>query len=170
MTAMKKNSRSAIFKTQKGTALMVAMLILVGITLLSLAGINTSILELRMARNAESAGSAFQTAVAATEQVLSNTSNLPATGPLDPKTAIALPATAPFICNDGDCADGAQEEILAWATRKQDCAPPPRARLASSLTSFSAFVYEAEAQVDKNFTGNGRSGLRQGYILLGPKC
>lgn len=170
MIAMNMFPRNANYRTQKGTALMVAMLILIGITLLSLAGINTSILELRMARNAESAGSAFQTAIAATEQVLSDTANLPATGALNTKTAIALPATAPFICNDGDCADGAEEEILAWATRIQDCAPPPRARLASSLTSFSAFVYEAEAQVDKNFTGNGRSGLRQGYILLGPKC
>ena len=149
--------------SQKGTALMVAMLILIGITLLSLAGVNTSILELRMARNTEASVNTFQTAVAALDNILSDQNNLPTTGALNTPQAVAMPGTQPFTLQAG-------ETITASATRLLDCAPPPRARLASSLTSFSAFVYEASVTVDKNATGNGRTGMAQGYILLGPKC
>ncbi len=153
---------------QQGTALMVAMIILIGITLLSLAGANTSILELRMARNTEATATTQQTALAVIDFIVSDPTNLPATGPLNTPVAVTLPDN-PGIPGEVFDTVGA-ETITATASRISDCAPPPRARLASSLTSYSAFVYEASSEVDKNATGNGRSGMAQGYILLGPKC
>ena len=176
MNAMK-HCHGFIARTrQKGTALMVALIILIGITLLSIAGINTSILELRMARNLESTSNTFQVAMAALDYVVSDDANLPTTGPLDTPDPVTLPQDTPaydgelFDCSDGDCGNGAGEEITTTATRLADCAPPPRARLATSLPAFSAFEYEARARVDKNATGNGRTEMVLGYILLGPKC
>ncbi len=163
------NRNIATYKSkQRGTALMVAMIILIGITLLSLAGANTSILELRMARNTEATATTQQTALAAIDFIVSDDANLPATGPLYTPVAVVLPDDPAVPGEVFDTTGG--ETITATATRISDCAPPPRARLASSLTSYSAFVYEAAATVDKNATGNGRSGMAQGYILLGPKC
>ncbi len=154
---------------QKGTALMVAMVILIGITLLSLAGINTSILELRMARNMEASANTFQTAMAALDFIFSDPdNNLPVSGDTNVTINVTLPDDAGV---DGEVFDvtGA-DSITATAVRLLDCAPPPRARLGQSLAAFSAFVYEASVTVDKNDTGNGRIGMAQGYILMGPKC
>lgn len=176
MKTMCKRKFASWKSRQQGTALMVAMIILIGITLLSLAGANTSILELRMARNAEATANTQQTALAAIDFIINDDANLPTTGPLNTSQTVTLPqdTTADdgelFDCNDGDCSNGSEEEITATATRLLDCAPPPRARLASSLTSFSAFVYEASVTVDKSATGDGRTSMAQGYILLGPKC
>ncbi len=176
MKAMFNQKLASLKSKQQGTALMVAMVILIGITLLSLAGANTSILELRMARNTEATATTQQTALAAIDFIVSDDANLPTTGALGAPQTVTLPQNTTaydgelFDCRDGDCSDGAGEEITATATRIADCMPPPRARLASSLTSYSAFVYEAAATIDKNATGNGRSGMAQGYILLGPKC
>lgn len=153
---------------QHGTALMLAMIILIGITLLSLAGINTSILELRMARNTESVKNTFQVGLATIDYIVGNTDNLPTTGALYDEVPVTLPDDPDVAGEPFDLVAG--ETITATATRTQDCAPPPRARLAFSLASFSAFVYEARAAVDKNATGDGRTEMRQGYILLGPKC
>lgn len=176
MKTMYKRKFTSYKSKQQGTALMVAMIVLIGITLLSLAGANTSILELRMARNTEATVSTQQTALAALDFIVSDDANLPTTGALGTPQPVTLPQNTTaydgelFDCTDGDCSDGAGEEITATAARIADCAPPPRARLASSLTSYSAFVYEAAVTIDKNATGNGRSGMAQGYILLGPKC
>lgn len=153
---------------QQGTALMVAMIILTGITLLSLAGANTSILELRMARNTEATATTQQTALAVLDFIISDDTNLPVTGPLDTPVPVTLPDDPGVPGELFDTVAG--ESITATASRLIDCAPPPRARLASSLTSYSAFVYEASVTIDKNATGNGRAGMAQGYILLGPKC
>jgi hypothetical protein len=169
---MKKAMWNRSFETlkwrQQGTALMVAMIVLIGISLLSLAGANTSILELRMARNTEATATTQQTALATIDFIINDDTNLPATGPLYTPVTVALPDDPGVPGELFDTVAG--ESIDATATRISDCMPPPRARLASSLTSYSAFGYEAAATVDKNATGNGSSGMLQGYILLGPKC
>ena len=168
MKTMSYRNRATSKSKQQGTALMVSMIILIGITLLSLAAANTSILELRMARNTEAKATTQQTTLAAIDFIVSDDANLPATGPLNSPVSVTLPDDPGVPGEVFDTVGG--ETITATAMRISDCAPPPRARLASSLTSYSAFVYEAAATVDKNATGNGRSGMAQGYVLLGPKC
>ena len=168
MNAMRNRNFDTLEPGQQGTALLVAMIILIGISLLSLAGANTSILELRMARNTEATATTQQTALAAIDFIVNDDSHLPATGPLDTPVTITLPDDPAVSGEVFDTVAG--ESMDATAKRISDCAPPPRARLASSLTSYSAFGYEAAATVDKNATGNGSSGMVQGYILLGPKC
>jgi Tfp pilus assembly protein PilX len=138
------------------------MVILAGATILSLAAVNTSIMEMRMAGNVEAQGSTFQLGAAAVDYVLSDLSNLPSTGPLNLPVSVTL-ADSLFTVASGD-------SVVATATRTEDCAAPPRARSGSSITAFSAFGYEIAAAINKNSSGFGSSSMAQGYVLLGPKC
>ena len=147
---------------QRGVTLLVVMLMLIGISLISIASVNTSVMELRMARNAESTTNNFQTALATIDFVISNPANLPTVGPLNQPIAVAL-AGAPFVTSAGD-------SVSASATRIEDCGSPPRMRAASSMMAYSAFQYEITASLNKNASGMGQSGIVQGYLQLGPKC
>ncbi|MCH9674693.1 MAG: pilus assembly PilX N-terminal domain-containing protein [Gammaproteobacteria bacterium] len=147
---------------QRGIALIVALILLAGATLIGIAAVNTSVMELKMAGNAEAMGDSFQTALAAIDFVMSDTSNLPTVGALGIKRAANL-VDPVFTANTN-------ETITAWATRLDDCGLPPRARSASSVVAYSAFVYEVGSSIDRHATGFGLSEMSQGYILLGPKC
>lgn len=151
---------------QRGVALIVALIVLMGVTLISLAGAGQSAMELRMARNLDAAGNSFQAAESIIDLILQNAdTTLPTTGALliPSDVTSTLPDVPVFATSGG-------ETISATTVRLLDCAPPPRARSGSSITAFSAFAYEVIADVDRNATGNGRTGLAQGYMTLGPKC
>ena len=147
---------------QKGVVLIVVLMMLVGITLISMAAVNTSVMELRMARNAEYGVNTFQTALSAVDFVISNPANLPTLGPLMQPTPVTLTGSM-FAAGTGDT-------VTAAAVRVGECGLPPRMRSANSLMAFSAFTYEITADLDKNVSGMGRTGIVQGYVQLGPKC
>lgn len=147
---------------QRGVTLLVVMLILIGISLISVASVNTSVMELRMARNAESTTNNYQTALATIDYVIADPSNLPTLGPLNQPATVTLTG-APFNTSTGD-------SLAASAMRIEDCAAPPRMVSATSMLAYSAFRYEITADLDKNASGMGQSGIVQGYLQLGPKC
>jgi hypothetical protein len=148
---------------QRGTALLFSMIILVALTFIGVAAVNTGVMEVRMAGHLEEQMNAFQTAQAVIDYVISDSGNLPATGPLNTPSTVALPDEDPFTVNTG-------ETLTAQAERVIDCGQPPRIRGASSLLAFSSFSYKISADVDKVATGRGQSYQRQGYMILGPKC
>jgi hypothetical protein len=43
-------------------------------------------------------------------------------------------------------------------------------RAANSLMAYSAFNYEITANLDKNKSGMGQTGVVQGFLRLAPKC
>lgn len=43
-------------------------------------------------------------------------------------------------------------------------------RAANSMMAFSAFDYEITANLDKNGSGMGQTGVVQGFLQMGPKC
>ena len=149
-------------RRQRGVALLVALILLIGVTLLSVAAVSTSVMELRMAGNSELAATTYQRTLAAVDYVVADSTNLPATGPLNELNAVAL-AGDPFQLTGGD-------SISAFAARTADCAAPPRMRNASSMKAYSAFNFEVSALAEQDASGAGRAGVRQGYVLLGPKC
>lgn len=147
---------------QRGTTLLVALVLLLGVTVFSIASVNTSMMELHIAGSSEASATTFQTAQAALDFTISDSGNLPTSGPLHQPAAVTLTgsqfgATSPDYVN-------------AFATRTRDCGAPPRARKGSSLTAFSAFSYEVSVDIDKTTSGMGRTAMAQGYVLLGPKC
>ncbi len=83
-------SRTPAEPYQKGVVLIVVMMMLIGVTLISIATVNTSVMELRMARNAEFGVNNFQTALSAVDFVISDTANLPTVGPLMQPAPVTL--------------------------------------------------------------------------------
>lgn len=147
---------------QNGVTLVVVLMMLIGITLVSMAAVNTSIMELRMARNAEYGVNNFQTALSAVDFVISDPANLPTVGPLMQPAPVSL--TDPlFGVDTGD-------SMTASAIRVGECGLPPRMRAANSMMAFSAFDYEITANLDKNASGMGQTGVVQGFLQMGPKC
>ena len=147
---------------QKGVVLIVVLMMLIGITLISLATVNTSVMELRMARNAEFSVNNFQTALSAVDFVISDSANLPTVGPLMESAPVTLTGSV-FGVTAGDT-------VTASAVRIGECGLPPRMGAANSLMAFSAFNYEITADLDKNGSGMGQTGVVQGFLQMGPKC
>ena len=153
---------------ERGAVLIIALVLLTGVTLIAVSGATTSTAELRMAGAMESQSNNFHTAAAAIDFVISDDSNFPTVGPLNVAATVVLPDD-PLVDHEVFDVTG-DDEINATATRLQDCAPPPRVRSASSLKAFSAFRYEIAVTLDKPDRGMGQTGMTQGFILLGPKC
>lgn len=147
---------------QKGVVLVVVLMMLIGVTLIGMAAVNTGVMELRMARNAEFGINNFQTALSAVDFVISDPANLPAVGPLMQPSPVSLSGSV-FSAAAGDT-------VTASAARVGECGLPPRMRSANSLMAFSAFDYEITASLDKNGTGSGQAGIVQGFLQMGPKC
>lgn len=147
---------------QSGVVLVVVLMMLIGITLISMATVNTSVMELRMARNAEFGVNNFQTALSAVDFVISDPANLPSLGPLMQPAPVTLTG-ALFTASAGDT-------VTASAVRVGECGLPPRMRSANSLMAYSAFDYEITANLDKNGSGMGQTGVVQGFLQMGPKC
>lgn len=147
---------------QGGFVLIVVLLILIGVTLISTAAVNTSVMELRMARNAEFNVNNFQTAVSAVDFVIADHTNFPTVGPL--RMPVDVPLTGSVFT------EKAGESVSATAARMEECSLPPRMRAANSMMAYSAFTYEVRATIDKNQSGMGQTGIAQGYLNMGPKC
>lgn len=147
---------------QRGVVLVVVLMMLIGITLVSMAALNTSVMELRMARNTEFGVNNFQTALSAVDFVISDPANLPTVGPLMTPTPVTLTGSL-FSASAGDM-------VAASAIRVSECDLPPRMGNANSLMAFSAFNYEITADLNKNVSGRGQTGVVQGYLQIGPKC
>jgi Tfp pilus assembly protein PilX len=151
-------------------ALIVSLIMLVGVTVIAIAGVNQSSMELRMARNLASGAETFEIAEAAIDFMLNDpASTLPVSGSVLVPTDVPLPGTT----DPGTVfytASGSNNSITATATRLLDCAPPPRAVFGTSVTVYSAFVFEVSGDADRTGTGDGRTGISQGYVQLGPKC
>lgn len=147
---------------QRGVVLLVVLMMLIGVTLISMAAVNTSVMELRMARNSEFGTNNFQTALSAVDFVISDEANLPKIGPLMEPVPVTLSGSL-FSVTSGDA-------ITASAVRVGECGLPPRMRAANSLMAFSSFEYEITADLDKNSSGMGQTGVVQGFLQLGPKC
>ena len=167
-------------KSQKGSALLFSFILMIALTFIAIASVNTGIMEIKMAGSVEEQMNAFQTAVAGIDFALSDPSFLPSTGALNIPIEVInctnnsctsdLAAVPTLPGSAFDTPDSGDESIVATVERTLDCGLPPRTKDASSLLNFSSFAYEATADIDKTTTNRGRSYQLQGYLTLGPKC
>ena len=146
---------------QRGTVIILVMLILAGATILAVGSMDSALFELRMAAQ-ESSTQNSQLNHAAIDYAISDTSVLPSSGALGVYSSITLPDPV-FALEAGDTLD-------LSAARLEDCGPPPRSDIANSLSAFSSFKYEIKSTLTQDASGRGRSEMLQGYLLLGPKC
>lgn len=159
--------------SQQGVALAVALMILVGVTVVSLSMLASSMMELVMAGSEEARTTAFQKAEAGIDAVAADTSNFQVFGNVGHKnctsgfaskyggtcnaTAVTLPG--------GYDATGSEMSVRREAPLEQ-C--PPRG-MSTSCESYSVATFSMDSRFDATQTRGGRVDLIQGYLLLVPK-
>ena len=160
---------------QQGTALFTALIILVAVTIVSLASLGTSMLELKMSGNEESSTYAFEAAQAAIdEMVRDHQNNFPVVGAVGYKRCttnagiscdtfdIVLPDKKPFSAKENNT------KIVIERVTEDRC-PPRSRRIATSCKAMNAATFQVDATWDRSWRGDGRSDLSQGFIVLVPK-
>lgn len=156
---------------QAGTALVIALVLLAAITLLAVAAVQTSIMEMRMATSDEMRMQSFQGTDSAIDFVIR-----------DFNTYQKLLGSADSVCvnktGDSTCAGGnriEQEPLYAGTdvltvnlAKLGDCLPPPRIKGSSSVKEFTRFDYVIDSQLDRTAQGGGKTHLWRGYMQLSP--
>lgn len=157
--------------SQRGASLFTSLIILVGITLLALGSLGTSLMELRMANNAEAGSAAYQLAQAGIDTTLSSPEEY----------YIVKGAVGETRCyNLAGCIDtiatmpepintkwNANSNLRITRVTNETC--PPRTRnSATSCAKQKASAFVSESSYDATLAGQGRSELAQGYIKLIP--
>jgi len=159
---------------QRGAALFTALIMLVALTLLALASLGTSLLELRMSGNEEMAMSAFQSAQAGVDVVIIDAIAK------EPKIVIARGNKGATNCyNVSGCTYTIPEDLIPppvksnfsklTITQTDDLGPAPRSRrFSTSAKLFSAAYFEVESRFDKSAVGQGQATIVEGFLHLLP--
>lgn len=168
---------------QAGAALFTALLFLIIITMLSLAAMRSSMLELRMASNQELKNAAFQRAQAVVDATIGDSANMPSLADVNATNCMGSdPAAADVtVCDsttvaldegylstnlayfDGDLANG---EVYSRVTRLAPLEKPAPRSIGTSAATFSVATYQIDAVYDLSDIGQGRSRIREGLMLL----
>lgn len=164
-------SRQPFNPSQTGTALVIALVMLAAITLLAVAAVQTSVMEMRMANSDEMRMQSFQGADSAVDFVIR-----------DFATYQRILGNANTVCvnktGDSTCAGGnliESEPIYETAdlltvnlTKLGECLPPPRIKSGSSVKEFTRFDYVIDSELDRTAQGGGKTHLWRGYMQISP--
>lgn len=156
--------------SQRGASLMTSLILLVGLTLVSLGSLGTSLMELRMSNNAESGMSALQLAQAGVDATLATPADYfivdGTVGSTRCYNTSGCTATIASMPTPIDPPNGAHTIRITRVTN-ETC--PPRTRdSASSCAKLHATAFVTESSYDKSLAGQGQAQLAQGYIRLIP--
>lgn len=163
------NYETKKFSTQTGAALVTTLLILVVVTLASLAAIRSSRLELRMAGNMESKLQSFQTAQAMADAVYATPAMIPVIGA--PGYTVCTPTMTTCDRNDISIAQLdhhiASGELVGVVQHTGEGIVPRG--LETSADKFGAVRYRINATFDRTDQNLGRADIVQGMLVLVPK-
>ena len=175
------------FKQQRGVVLVVALIIMIVITLLTISGMSGGIMEMRMSVNEEMRIAALQAAQAAVDEIAERIIEDPVETdltPLDvavaglPGDALvctsALPSTV-SSCTDaslslvGQSASANDKVAITRLAPEQGNPNPTRIRGREfSVDRFRAAFFQIEAEHDATATAGSRARIVQGYMALIP--
>ena len=157
---------------QEGAVLIVSLILLVVITVLGVAGINSGVMEMRMSVNEEVRTLALQTAQAAVDEVSEKTTNFVVTGlPGDVvKCSSNLSCVSTTLSLSGP-ASTVHDEIQVKRISPEFGNPNSTRRGGNeaSLEKFQAAYFQIEAEHDSTENAGGRAKLVQGYMVLVPR-
>jgi len=162
---------------QRGAALFTALMFLIILTLISLAAMRTSTLELRMASNQESKLTAFQTTQAITDATIAETDNVKVFGEVGRR--ICTGADADDTPDGIDCdeygialaddvyadqiADG---QVKIAVTRLSPLERPAPRALGTSAAVFSVAAFQVDVDYDATDVGLSRGRIVEGVMVL----
>lgn len=168
-------------KPQRGAALFTALIMLIALTLVALASLGTSLLELRMSGNEELAMSAYQSAEAAAEvatidalkqepQYVKPRGGKGATTCYNTNSAYGWPDPCDYTVPAAAIPPpvNTRAHHIKITQTIDSGVPPASGRRATSAKHFSAASFEAESIFDKSGQGQGKAAVVQGLLQLLP--
>lgn len=156
---------------QTGAALFMALIFLIIITMLSLASMRSSVMELRMAGNAEARAFAAQRAQAIVDATVANVDNTPVIGGVGETTCMAgatgcnrtsLSLSDPTTFQDELDADYIDVVVTRLSPLEK---PSPRAT-GYSGASYSVATFEVSGSYDGSADGFGSARIVEGVMVL----
>jgi len=151
--------------TQRGASLFTALIMLLALSIVSLGSLTTSLMELRMANNAEAGMAAFQTAQAGIDAAVADEAN----------SYVVKGTVGDTLCYGITGCNTTMASMPAPAnkdkvriTRVTDRGCPPRSSMGSSCDKQSAATFVTQSEYDGTLIGQGRADLVLGYIRLLP--
>jgi hypothetical protein len=169
---MKTRPFSRTNSKQRGAALAIAMILLVGITVVSVAALNTGTLELMMAGNEESKMNAFQRAQDGIDATSSLLGNFVVFGNVGFKNCTpGFTTKYGTTCNQNsvtfpDAYDATNTEVLI--ERESPALRCPPRGMATSCETFSVATFSMDSRHDNTASRGGRTELVQGFLVLVP--
>lgn len=161
---------------QRGVVLVVALVLLVAVTLLSLAGISTTTLELKMATNQQARVNAFQQAEAGIDAVVTDLNNFPVTGTVGAERCTTdFDNTSKYYDASGEVNCGSYDVIVPGSfslarSRMAIERMPPRLQPAPRFVETSAeklkvATFKVDSRYDGRKVSGGRAEHNQGVII-----
>lgn len=174
MNEGKHMNRSAIPRTQRGAALVTALIFLVIITAIALSSMRSSTQELRMAVNAEQKASAGQLAQALSDSVSANPATTPVVG------AVGRRVCTPLVGSNQACHEyslplpaevtalmPADERFVAVERLGAENRPCPRG-MGMSLVGFGCAAFRVHSQYDGSARRRSRADVNEGILVAVP--
>ncbi len=160
--------------TQRGAALITALIFLIIITMLSLSSMRSSMMELKQAGNDEVRAAAFQNAQALIDAVLDTPSAMAVVGDVGFRTCSAdlgdTCNTKTMTLPDGLYADELADQSITVVVERlgPTFRPPPRG-LGTSARMLTAAAFQIDARFARGDQGEGHSEVTQGMLMVVPK-
>lgn len=158
--------------SQQGAALATALILLVIITILSLASLRNAATGVRLAQNAQLRVTAAEQAQSLVEEVLAVDANTPILEGTDYEACYDASSAAPFTCGSATAIQwpNARTRGDAYA-RVQRLAPedvPIQRSMGSSATHYNAARYGITAGYNRAAEGLGAAEISEGVFRLKP--
>lgn len=157
-------------QTQQGAVLLVALVLLLGVTVVSLSSLNTGLLEMIMAANEEARITAFQKAQAGIDAIASEPSNFPVVGGIGDTNCTGN--ITGETCTETNLAFPNGFDAVKHSAKTERLSPllacPPRG-FATSCDSFKVAHFEVDSRYDEIENRGGNSRLFQGFMVLVPE-
>ena len=174
---LQSRTRIAPPHAQLGAALFTALMFLVVLTLISLAAMRSSTLEMRMATNDESRLTAFQRTQAVVDATIGETDNIKVIGEVGRRTCTGSAASDTpdgVDCDvygvdlagdtfDDDVNDGL---IKVAVTRLSPAEAPAPRSIGTSAAVYSVATFKVDALYDGTDDGLGRGRIVEGVMVL----
>lgn len=173
---MNRNWRHNPPTRQNGVVLVVALVLLVAITLLSLAGMSTTTLELMMATNQQSRVNSFQQAEAGIDAVTANLNNFPVSGAVGAErctpgfedTSKYYDATDEIDCGSFDVTTPDAFDLThsrAAVRRMPPLLQPAPRFIETSAEKLKVATFKVDSRYDARETRGGRAEHNQGLLV-----
>ena len=163
-----------IHDTQRGAALITALIFLIIITMLSLSSMRSSLMELKQSGNDEIRAAAFQNAQALIDAVLDTPSAMAVVGDVGFRTCSAdlddsCTATTMALPDGLYAAELADESITVVVERLGPTFRPPPRGLGTSARMLTAAAFQIDATFARGDQGEGHAEVTQGMLVVVPK-